>query len=262
VKAAHFLDGILPCACYNQGMKTTVRCGDHSRRLALATAIIAAAIFLSPGRGGVSVLAGPADDPKPAAPKTVPAKPAPAASAEAGESLFDGKTLTGWKVSDFAGKGEVKVKDGQILLEMGYMTGITRTSPVPKINYEISLEAMRVDGSDFFCGLTFPVKDDPCTLIVGGWGGGLVGLSSLDGQDASSNETTKFLSFENKKWYRIRLRVEPRRIQAWIDDDKVVDADISERKVSIRWEVEESKPLGIATWSTAAALRNLRLRKL
>ena len=27
------------------------------------------------------------------------------------------------------------------------------------------------------------------TLIVGGWGGGLVGISSIDGEDASNNST-------------------------------------------------------------------------
>jgi hypothetical protein len=84
----------------------------------------------------------------------------------------------------------------------------------------------------------------------------------LDGNDAANNETTKFLTFENGRWYRIRLRVQPGSIQAWIDDEKVVDVDVKERKLSIRWEVEESKPLGIATWSTTGAVRKIRLREL
>ena len=83
------------------------------------------------------------------------------------------------------------------------MTGINWTNRVPKVNYEVTLDAMRVTGSDFFCGLTVPVSDSFCTLIVGGWGGSLVGISSLDGQDASENETTKFFNFEQGKWYRI-----------------------------------------------------------
>jgi hypothetical protein len=194
--------------------------------------------------------------------KTVaPTHPSPVAEGE-WEDLFDGRSLTGWRVADFAGKGDVKVEGGRIVLGSGYMTGITRTSPVPRMNYEVSLEAMRVEGSDFFCGLTFPVGADPCTLIVGGWGGGLVGLSSLDGNDAANNETTKFLSFENGRWYRVRLQVRPKSIRGWIDDDKVVDVDTTDRKISIRWEVEESKPFGVATWSTSAALRNIRVRQL
>ena len=177
-------------------------------------------------------------------------------------SLFDGKTLTGWKESDFAGRGEVEVKDGRIIIGTGVMTGITWTNEVPTNNYEISLEAMRVEGSDFFCALTFPVGKDPCSFIVGGWGGGVVGLSSLDGADAASNETTKYLNFENGKWFAIRLRVTPEKIQAWIENEPVVDIVATDKKFSIRLEVEPSKPLGIATWSTTGALRNLRLRRL
>ena len=176
--------------------------------------------------------------------------------------LFDGKTLNGWRISDFAGKGPVRVEDGKLILEMGTMTGVTYTNAFPTMNYEISVEAMRVDGSDFFCGLTFPVGKDPCSLIVGGWGGGVVGLSSLDGQDAANNETTQYINFEKGRWYKVRLRVMPNKIQAWIDEDKVIDVDTTDRQISIRLEVEESRPLGFASWSTTAALRNIHLRKL
>lgn len=196
-----------------------------------------------------------------------PAKPAPVVTATtnvAAKSLFDGKTLTGWKVTDFAGHGEVLVKDGTIVLETGQMTGITWTngSELPTMNYEISLDAMRVEGSDFFCGLTFPVGKDPCSLIVGGWGGGVVGLSSIDSQDAANNETTKYVTFKSGRWYAIRLRVTPGKIETWIDEDKVIDVSTEGHTLSIRLEVEESKPLGIASWSTTAALRNIKVRKL
>ena len=60
----------------------------------------------------------------------------------------------------------------------------------------------------------------------------------------------------------IAARVTPGKIEAWIDADKVVDVATENRTISIRLEVEESKPLGIASWSTTAALRNLKLRKL
>ena len=197
-------------------------------------------------------------EPKPAALSTN----APSLKAPGWKSMFDGKTLTGWKITDFAGRGEVKVQDGKLLLDMGYMTGVTWTSSLPRVNYEVSLEAMRTEGTDFFCGLTFPVGKDPCSLIVGGWGGGVVGLSSLDGEDASSNETTQYMNFEKERWYKVRLRVVPNKIQAWIDEEKIIDVNTTDRKISVRLEVEESRPLGFATWSTTGALRNIRLRKL
>jgi hypothetical protein len=38
--------------------------------------------------------------------------------------------------------------------------------------------------------------------------------------------------------------------------------DASDRKFSIWWEQEPARPLGIATWNTSAALRNIRLTVL
>ena len=178
-------------------------------------------------------------------------------------SLFDGKTLTGWKVTNFGGEGEVTVEDACIVMDMGSsLTGVTYKGELPTTNYEVSLEAKRLDGIDFFCGLTFPVEKSHCSFIVGGWAGTVVGLSSIDGMDASSNETSRFMSFKNDRWYRIRVQVRPERIQAWIDDEQVVNLDIQGRKISTRIEVDLSKPLGIAAWETRAALRNIRIREL
>ena len=57
-------------------------------------------------------------------------------------------------------------------------------------------ETHGMQGGDFFCGLTFPYGDASCTFVVGGWGGGLVGLSSINGDDASENETRTTISWE------------------------------------------------------------------
>jgi len=174
----------------------------------------------------------------------------------------DGKTTeaAGWVESDFDGKGEVKIENETAILGKGNdMTGIRWTGPLAKMNYEISLEAKRVEGSDFFCGLTFPYGDAPCSFIVGGWGGTVVGISSLDYQDAYNNETCQFRKFEPNKWYTIRVRVTPHWIQAWIDDDQLVKVKTTEREIGIRSEVEKSRPLGIATWRTTGAIRNVNL---
>ncbi len=211
--------------------------------------------------------AEPQSPPAPAAPAVVAEKPAPPTlqTIKPGQeiSLFDGKTLGQWKSTDFGGQGDVAIKDGAIHMAMGsYMTGINWTGPVVRMNYEITLEAMRVEGSDFFCGLTFSVGEKPCSLILGGWGGSVCGLSSLDSFDASENETTRVMTFENGKWYRVRLRVVPDRIQAWLDDEALVDVETTGKRIDIRLEVEASQPLGIATWNTAGAVRNIRLKKL
>ncbi len=186
-----------------------------------------------------------------------------AAKEPASKSLFDGKTLKGWKKTAFGGEGDVEVKDGRILIASGApMSGITWTEDFPKIDYEISLDAMRVDGGDFFCGLTFPVGDSPCSFIVGGWGGGVVGLSSIDGSDASENETTKYQEFTSNRWYAIRVRVSKEKIEAWVDKKQMVDLETKDRRISIRPEVELSRPLGISTYATTAALREIKVRRL
>jgi len=142
------------------------------------------------------------------------------------------------------------------------MTGINWKGPLIRMNYEITLEAMRISGNDFFCGLTFPVAENPCSLILGGWGGGLCGLSNIDYYDAANNETSTFTSFEDNKWYHVRLRVTPGRIEAWLDDEEIVNIEITGRKIDIRAEVDLSQPLGVATWQTGGAVRNIKIKPI
>jgi hypothetical protein len=178
-------------------------------------------------------------------------------------SLFDGKTLNGWEITKFGTEGPVQVTDGKIVLAMGDgLTGITWSKDFPKINYVVSLEAMKMSGIDFFCGITFPVDTTFCSFIVGGWGGPVVGLSTVDGKDASENETKTLKNFEKNVWYKIRLKVMPDKIEAWINDEKMVDFTTKNHTIGIRPEVELSKPFGIASWITTAALRNIHLEIL
>jgi len=185
--------------------------------------------------------------------------------ADAGwQPLFDGRTLTGWLPSKFSAEGAVKVEDGRIVLDTGKsMTGITWAGAMlPTTNYEIALQAMRVEGSDFFAGVTFPVEDSFCSLILGGWGGSVVGLSSINGQDASENDTSQSIEFQNGRWYSARIRVTPAKIEAWLDDRQIITQELKGNKIDIRLEMELSKPLGVASWKTKAALRDIRLRRL
>ncbi len=179
------------------------------------------------------------------------------------QSMFDGKTLDGWKVPQFGGEGEVKVEKGVISLAMGDpATGITWTGQLPKINYEFRMEARRTMGIDFFATTTFPHDEASVSLVVGGWAGSVVGLSCVNWYDASDNVTTKFMSFKDNQWYRIRIRVTRQRIEAWIDDEKVVDLATKGHKFTIRDEVDLSRPFGICTWCTAGEYRKLEIRSL
>jgi hypothetical protein len=180
------------------------------------------------------------------------------------KSLFDGKSLEGWKSADYVDSGKVHVKDGAIVMEVGKrMSGAAYArNDFPKMDYEATFEGKKVSGDDFFCTATFPVGKSFCSLVVGGWGGEVVGLSSLNGLDASENETGNAKQFKLNQWYRFRIRVTNDRITAWIDDQQMVDVDTTDRQISIRFECDLCKPFGFCTWNTVGAVRDIRVRSL
>jgi hypothetical protein len=199
---------------------------------------------------------------KPLKPETSTLKPETSEAV----ALFNGKDLTGWKIQDvydFSDHGKVYVKDGAIQLEEGKpMTGIAWQGEFPKSNYEVNVEAMRVAGNDFFCGMTFPVGDSWATWINGGWGGNVVGLSNVDDMNASENETSQGRSFESNRWYRLRLRVTDEKIETWIDGEQVVNLPRKDHRFSVWEEQSPIKPFGVAAWYTGGALRNFTLKRL
>ena len=179
--------------------------------------------------------------------------------------LFDGKSLEGWQQTDFGGQVEAVVVDGEIVIEAGSpMAGINRDrdEDLPKSNYEISLEAKRTEGIDFFCGLTFPVHESFCTLIVAGWAGATVGLSNVDGLDASSNDTSLVMDLKDNRWYKIKVRVTDDAITCWIDDEQVINQKLAGHKISIRPDVTPCLPLGLCAFESAVTYRNIVMKQL
>lgn len=178
-------------------------------------------------------------------------------------SMFDGQSLQDWKEVDFNGRGRLQVVDRTIRMGKGRMTGIAWQNEFPKSNYEIRFEAARLEGNDFFAAITFPVNDTWCSWINGGWDGTVVGLSNLDGNDASENDTSTIRDFVQGRWYSFRLAVTPGRIQGWIDDNIVIDVDITRRAVGLRFDdIDLCKPLGFASYSTTGGLRKIEYRRL
>jgi hypothetical protein len=180
------------------------------------------------------------------------------------QSLFDGKSLQGWRETPYTGRGQVRVEKGTIVLEAGKpMTGVTWSGSFPRSNYEVRFEGARLEGSDFFAALTFPVEDSYCTWVTGGWGGDIVGLSNLDGWDASENDTRSYFNLENGRWYKLRLQVTEDRIMAWIDEKPIVDVVITGRSISLYYgETKLSAPLGFASYVTAGGVRKIEYRLL
>lgn len=180
------------------------------------------------------------------------------------KSLLPKSGLKGWEITDFGSQSKVTNKEGLLTLEMGDpLNGINYLGKdFPKNNFEIVLKANRTDGNDFLCGLTFPVGDEFCSFIAGGWGGGIVGLSSIDGFDASENSTSTFLEFENNKWYEFRIRVDDEFVTAWIDDEKIFYQDREGHEFGTRIEVYASQPLGLCAFQSTVEVKDFKWRSL
>jgi hypothetical protein len=170
-----------------------------------------------------------------------------------------------WAQADISSGGDFYINEGILSLELGgYLSGAVWKGELPeRVHYEVELEARKTFGNDFFMGLTLPVKDSHCSWICGGWGGRVVGISNIDGLNASENETTTAYEFEPERWYHFRIRVLPDKIKCWIDGEIVIDADIREREISMYYgDIEETVPFGLASYDTRAEYRNLVWRNL
>lgn len=173
-------------------------------------------------------------------------------------------SLEGWDSTNFGGEGSVEIKDGVLMLGRGDpLTGVTsKKKDFPTDKYEMRWKAKRVDGTDFFAGVTFPIGKEHCSFICGGWGGGLVGISSINGNDASENETSSFRDFKNDKWYSFRVRVDSKVLKVWIDEEEVVSLDREGKSFSLRAEVLSSRPLGYCAFQSVTEVKEWEYRVL
>lgn len=165
--------------------------------------------------------------------------------------------------------GVQREADGYILKAGSPMTGIVfptwEKDGLPLTSYRVTYEAMRVSGTDFFCSLTFPVGGvDRCvTFVLGGWGGSQVGISSIDGLDASMNATGSVQKFEDGKWYRIRIEVTPETLSVWLDNRSLAKANIAKADLSLRaGEIDRCLPFGFASYGTEGRIRNCTVEVL
>ncbi|MEZ5385397.1 MAG: hypothetical protein R3F13_07775 [Prosthecobacter sp.] len=183
-------------------------------------------------------------------------------------SLLSPEFEAAWQPAGMAEEGKTAVSDGEITLHPGQpMTGVRfdawDSAGLPLTRYAVEYDAMRVEGNDFFGAFTFPVNDTYATLIIGGWGGTLVGISSIDDMDASENNTRGNSFFENKRWYKVRLEVREEDLRAWIDGRLFVNVSIKGRKVGLRaGEISKCLPFGFTTYATEARIRRVVVRRL
>ncbi len=131
--------------------------------------------------------------------------------------------------------------------------------------YELRWEAQRSTGADFFAALTFPVGDlKRCvTLVNGGWGGSVVGISCVDDLNASEQPQSTGYNFVNGRWYAFLLQVTPEAIRVVIDGNEQFVINVKGRRLSMHpSEIRLCEPLGFGSFSSAGVVRGLQMRAL
>ena len=179
-------------------------------------------------------------------------------------TFYDGTTRklpANWERTSYGGEGEIHFENGVIGMEIGSgLTGINwKVDKYPTNNFKMIVRARRIVGEDMTCGLTFPVGDQFASLIVGGWGGSVVGISCVDGKAANENKTTSDMQFIHKQWYTVEVVVRGNRLTCSVDDRKVVEIDTTGHKFSLRGGCEPSQPFAVFTFATCIEVDRIEI---
>jgi len=143
-------------------------------------------------------------------------------------------------------------KTGRPRSRKDFLAGITSAREFPKFNLELRMEALRVDGYEFFAKSLSPftIPSTPGRL------GGPHQPGRYGCVDARENGALIRRNFESGRQYALRLRVTADRIQAQIEDEVVIEMYISlHASLGLVPAIELSTPPGIASYSTTANVR-------
>lgn len=177
--------------------------------------------------------------------------------------LYDGSDLSSWELGVYGESDEYEVReDGVVIPQTAALAGMTFRGDLPRVPYRLSVEATRLYGADFFLGVTFPVSNGHLTLVLGGWGGMVSGLSSLDGLDASRNATRTLRHFPDGDRHEVEIEVTGTDVRVLVDGEAFLATSLVDREVGLRVDVEPSHPLGVATYATSTQLHRVRALEL
>jgi formylglycine-generating enzyme required for sulfatase activity len=179
------------------------------------------------------------------------------------QSLFDGKTLMGWKVGEHneLKNGEAKVEDGAMVLAARGRLGLAWTGAMPQGDYEVAFDTSLVSGHRL-ASLLFPVGGGHCDLVLGGISGKLVGLDGVDGKGYRDNPALAQMRFETNHWYAVRVRVAGGRVEVWADGSRLIDLPIAGHTFAVEDQRAALKPLGLSAYQGTTAVRYVRVKKV
>lgn len=127
--------------------------------------------------------------------------------------------MQGWKT---LGDGDWKAQDG--VLRQGAERTFVRALAGDKswTNYTLTLKARKISGAEGFL-ILFNIKDDEDRTWwnIGGWG------NTQDGIEGGGGADFKPSHIEADHWYDIKLTVDDKRLQCWLDGKLIHDVDAS-----------------------------------
>ena len=136
------------------------------------------------------------------------------------ESLFDGKSLAGWKANE--NKDSFKVKDGAIVVN-GNRSHLFYVFDKPLVNFELVAEVMTRPGSN--SGLYFHTKYQDS-----GWPkhGYEVQINNTHGDRIKTSSLYQVVNVteapaQDNEWFKLYLKVDGKHIVVKVDDKTLVD---------------------------------------
>ena len=163
-----------------------------------------------------------------------------------------------------AGKpGAVRVGSGAIVLEPGDpWTGVACTGvDFPdsyRIEFEYRADTIRKDRA--LGTVVFPLRRCRVVLKLGAHGGCEAGLTGINRLGIDLNGTKRMKVLAPGQWHKVRIQVEPLRIQAWVPPRKIVYHRRLDQDYTVWPSYTGVKPFGIVTNGNRGYVRNVRLR--
>jgi len=155
-----------------------------------------------------------------------------------------------------SGRGIWRV-EGNELVQEAIEPGVRLTFGDPNwSDYELSLEAQKLGGNEGFL-VFFRVKSerDYYWLNIGGWGNTATAVERSVENRRRVISSFRPIRVEQGQWYKIRVRCEGRRIQAWLNEELILDFNDDEN-------AHLTGKVGVGTWLTRAKFRNIKVTTL
>jgi len=154
--------------------------------------------------------------------------------------------------------GVWRVEGGELIQEVANNPDVRLTFGDPNwSDYEISLEAQKISGREGFL-ILFRAKSerDFYWINIGGWGNTATAVERSNDNRRKVISPWRPMRIEEGRWYKIRVRCQGRRIQAWLDDQFLLDFTDDSENAHLTGKV------GVGTWLTRAKFRNIKVTAL